>query len=197
MSSHGILTVFFPLIINRSKRTPVCEAVPHRRTACFQNSDVRVYSFWGATCQQMSNTKFVSNLSTNPAFARPKTHTVVSKARMSIISGGVTLAFALTLLAKAHRDKRKRNEEPEEYMTMEAMDKRINKIRDIQIKTDMFSGLSIVIGAAMTILRYKPSNVESSQAALLKYLRIKGVVEDDFIQVLKNVRPYRIKTLKI
>jgi hypothetical protein len=49
----------------------------------------------------------------------------------------------------------------------------------------------------MVIFRYNPSNAEASQAALLKYLRLKGVVEDDFVKVLRNLRPYRIKTLKI
>lgn len=116
---------------------------------------------------------------------------------MSLLMGVASVAFAYILLAMAHEDKRKREEQPEEYMTMEALDKRINKVRDIQIKTDMFSGLAAVFGAVMTILRYKPSNVEASQAALIKYLRLKGVVEDDFVQVLKNVRPYRIRTLKI
>ena len=145
----------------------------------------------------MSTTAFVSELSSNPVFAKSKTHAVVSEARMSLLSGGVTLAFALFLLNMARNDKQRRAEEPEEYMTMEALDKRINKVRDIQIKTDMFSGLALIVGAAMTILRYRPSNVEVSQAALLKYLKLKGVVEDDFVQVLKNVRPYRIKTLKI
>ena len=145
----------------------------------------------------MSTASFVSELSSNPVFAKPKTHAVVSEARMSLLMGGATVAFACILLAMAHGDKRKREEEPEEYMTMEALDKRINQVRDIQIKTDMFSGLAVIFGAAMTIFLYKPSNVEASQAALLKYLKLKGVVEDDFVQVLKNVRPYRIKTLKI
>lgn len=145
----------------------------------------------------MSTTAFVSDLSSNPVFAKPKTHAVVSEARMSILMGAVTVAFACILLAMAHGDKRRREENPEEYMTMEALDKRVNKVRDIQIKMDMFSGLGVIFGAAMTIFRYKPSNVEASQAALLKYLKLKGVVEDDFVQVLKNVRPYRIRTLKI
>lgn len=145
----------------------------------------------------MSTKTFVSNLSANSVFAKPTTHSVVSEARMSLLMGVASVAFAYILLAMAHEDKRKREEQPEEYMTMEALDKRINKVRDIQIKTDMFSGLAAVFGAVMTILRYKPSNVEASQAALIKYLRLKGVVEDDFVQVLKNVRPYRIRTLKI
>jgi len=145
----------------------------------------------------MSTTTFVSDLSANPVFARLKTHAVVSAARMSLLMGAASITFAYFLLTMAREDKRKRKEDPEEYMTMEALDKRINKVRDIQIKTDMFSGLAVVFGAAMTILRYRPSNVEASQAALLKYLRLKGVVEEDFVQVLKNVRPYRIRTLKI
>ena len=143
------------------------------------------------------STSFLSKLSQNPVFAKLRTHAVVSEARMSLLSGGMTLAFALTLLHMASKEKRQRKEDPGEYMTMEALDKRINKVRDIQIKTDLFSGAAVVISAVMTILKYRPSNVEASQAALLKYLRHKGVVEDDFVQVLKNARPYRIKTLNI
>tara|TARA_B110001450_G_scaffold238558_1_gene245645 strand:- start:27 stop:230 length:204 start_codon:yes stop_codon:yes gene_type:complete len=59
-------------------------------------------------------------------------------------------------------------------MTVQAFDRRINKVRDIQIRTDMFSGLAVFFGV-LTIFRYKSSNVEAMQAALFKYLELKGV----------------------
>jgi hypothetical protein len=60
-----------------------------------------------------------------------KTHAVVSNARMSLVMGAVSVTFACILFKMAHDGKRKREEIPEEYMTMETLDKRVNAVRDI------------------------------------------------------------------
>lgn len=116
---------------------------------------------------------------------------------MSILSGVVSVGVALFLMSMARSDRRQWKENPDAYLTMEKIDERIRKVRDVQMKSDLFAGAIAVFTAVMTIVAYRPSNAEASQAALLKYLRVKGVVEDDFMSVVKNVRPYRIKTLNI
>lgn len=142
-------------------------------------------------------TQYIQDLSQNPFFARQKTHHVVANARVSILSGVVSVGVALFLMSMARSDRRQWKENPAEYLTTENLDKRIRKVRDVQMKSDLFAGAIAVFTAVMTIVAYRPSNAEASQAALLKYLRLKGVVEDDFMTVVKNVRPYRIKTLNI
>ena len=116
---------------------------------------------------------------------------------MSILSGVVSVGIALFLMSMARSDRREWEENPAEYLTMENIDKRLRKVRDAQMKSGLFAGAIAVFTAVKTIVRYRPSNAEASQAVLLKYLRMKGVVEDDFMAVVKNVRPYRIKTLNI
>ena len=146
----------------------------------------------------MSSTNtYVKRLSENPFFATSRVHAVVSEARMQLLSGGVAIAFAVFLMGSVRSDRRKREQMPDEYLTMEALDKRIQKVRDVQIKSDLIAGAITVFTAVMTIVAYRPTNTEASQAALLTYLKEKGVVEDDFMAVVKNVRPYRINTLNI
>ena len=140
---------------------------------------------------------YVNNLSQNAFFSKPKVHSVVSEARIKLLSGGIAVGFALLLMSSVRSDKRKREETPELYLTMEELDKRIQKVRDVQIKADLVAGVMTLFTAIMTIVAYRPTNAEATQAALLKYLKEKGIVEDDFMVVMKNVRPYRIKTLKI
>lgn len=142
-------------------------------------------------------TKFIDDLSQNIFFSRPKTHIVVSGARTKLLSGSLVVGFALFLISMARSERREREEAPDTYLTMEEIDKRIRRVRDVQIKSDLIAGAVTLFTAIMTIVAYRPTNAEASQAALLKYLRLKGVVEDDFMNVIRNMSPYRIKTLKI
>ena len=145
----------------------------------------------------MTTTKFLDRLSENPFFAKPRVHAVVSEARMKLLSGGIAVGFALVLMFVIRSERRMSEKTPDEFLTLEKLDKRIRRVRDVKIKTDLVAGAIAIFTAVRTIVAYRPTSVEASQAALLRYLRLKGVLEDDFMEVVKNVRPYRIKTLGI
>ena len=141
--------------------------------------------------------EYVEGLARSPGFAKPKVHAVVSEALLQLLSGGVAVGFAAYLMLTARAERRERDANPDVYLTPDNLDRRIRKVRDVQIRSDLIAGAITLFAAVMTLMAYRPTNAEVTQAALLKYLRLKGVVGDDFVDVLKNVRPYRIKTVDV
>ena len=137
----------------------------------------------------MSHSAFVSSLSQNDFFAHPSTPAVVSEARLHLLSGFVTFAFAYSL----YRSGRKHGRDA----TLQDLEARIDRVRRIQIRTDLITG-ALTFGAALwSLVAHRPSHAEATQAALIKYLRLKGVLEEDFVQAIAGVRPHRIETLKM
>lgn len=127
--------------------------------------------------------EYVTSLSENPFFAKRTVHAVVLDALTKLLSGSVAVGFAALLIWRTRVERREREQDMERYLSLKEMDRRIARVRDAKMR-------SILITGALTLVAYRPTN-----AALLKYLHKKGVIEDDFVDIVRNLRPYRIKTL--
>lgn len=120
---------------------------------------------------------------------RDRGNVVASQARTDMAIGGVSLLVALYYFA------RDRSHPP--VATLEEVHQRIWDVRRKQLFADM-SAACVGLYLAYRVHRsYAPTNAELSNAILIKYLRLKGVVGDDVYEVLKGLKPYRIETLKL
>ena len=133
-------------------------------------------------------TAFVTTLQGREDLTKQFTN-VVAQARIDIAVGCLTILAAVYYFVR-ELYKKKPN-------TLEATAKRIWNIRRSQLSADFMGGALVLYGGISMIRAYKPSNNEISMAILLKYLNQRGLVEDGLMQVLSNLKPYRIETLKL
>lgn len=132
--------------------------------------------------------EFVERLSSNEQLKK-SVHNVVKEGRLNMLVGSVSIAVGIFMFLKDYFTS------PEN--TMDDLYSRVSKLRRTQIFSDMFSGVMLVYTGYSLVRQYVPSNNEISVAILVKYLNMKGVLEEDVMKVLGSLKPYRIKNLKI
>ena len=143
----------------------------------------------------MSTAEYTAGLAANPAFARPRVHRTVVDASVELLSNGAILGVGVALVVMARRERHERARDPKAHLTLEAIDARLNRVRDVQIRRDLVTGAIGVVLALATILAYRPSNEEMVVTALRAYLRRSGGVSEEFDAILRNVAPYRIESV--
>lgn len=132
---------------------------------------------------------FVTRMTEN-SLIRKNAHNVVKEGRMNMAMGFVSVLFGCYLVSKEYFRKPSTN--------MDELNERIHKVRRTQIMSDMFSGAMLVYTGYGLVNTYIPSNNEVSVAILVQYLQKKGIIDDDrLMDVLKDLKPYRIKGLNI
>lgn len=133
-------------------------------------------------------TEFVQSLAQRTDLSHA-VHVVAQKARIDMALGGVTFLLALFYLVH------ERTRAPP--TNLDEVRARLWELRKRQLFSDM-GGAAVVALLAYRVYRsYRPTNSELSTAILIRYLRLKGIVEDDLYEVLKGLKPYRIETLKL
>lgn len=139
---------------------------------------------------------FVQSLESNSALPRTGLHNVVTENLMNAAVGAMTLATGVVMYLAHRAEARARSERPDE-ITVQTLDERLSKLRFLHILSSVGTGATTILSAIYTIARYRPTRTEATLAALLRYLKMRGVIEPDFAAVVSRLRPYRIESLKI
>ena len=137
----------------------------------------------------MSDTgTFVKALQSRKDFTERKS-LVASEARTNMLIGGFTILISLWFLVK-DRLKPPVSELKEVHL-------RVWEVRKKQLMSDLFTGGVTLFLAYRVYRSYVPTNSEVSNAILIKYLRLKQVIDEDLYSVLKDLKPYRIEALNL
>ena len=133
-------------------------------------------------------TKFVNELLTRKDFS-DRRNAIASQAKMEMAVGGLTLLVCLVYYV------RERSQPP--VTALEEVRDRIWDVRRKQLFADMSTACIALLFAYQMYARYTPTNSEVSTAILIKYLRLKNVLDPQVYDVLKGLKPYRMETLKL
>lgn len=132
---------------------------------------------------------FVTGLQERRGEFEKRRDVVVMESRTKMVLGGLTVTTTLFFLV---RDRLK-----PPVTGLEEVHLRVWEVRKKQLVSELFTACVAILLAYRVYKSYVPTNVEISNAILIKYLRMKNVLEDDVYSVLKILKPYRVESLKL
>lgn len=132
---------------------------------------------------------FVTGLVERRSEFEKRRNTVMVESRTKMVLGGLTVSATLFFLVKD------RLKPP--VTDLEEVHLRVWEVRRKQLFSELFTACLAIFFAYRVYKSYVPTNVEISNAILIKYLRMKNIIEDDIYSVLKVLKPYRVESLKL
>ena len=132
---------------------------------------------------------FVTGLQKRRGEFGKRRNVVLMESRTKMVLGGLTISVTLFNLVKD------RLKPP--VTGLEEVHLRVWEVRRKQLLSELLAACIAVLFAYRVYKSYVPTNVEISNAILIRYLSLKNIIDDDIYSVLKVLKPYRIGSLNL
>ena len=114
----------------------------------------------------------------------PKVNQITRRAYTSVLMALATMLFTVVSY--------KRNEMLE---AEKSHDEQLKDIRRTEFKRSLAKSAIAAATATYMMLTYTPTATETTLAALLKYLKLKNVIDDSFVERIKAFKPHNVHKL--